>query len=71
MSRKIIQISTVAPGDGGGNFVIFALASDGTIWKKIETRGDVATKPWAEVDGIPDAMSDDDFDEMINNPINR
>lgn len=69
MSRKIVQIAVAPPNDGNSTYVVLALASDGTLWKKIEGRGDKGDKPWSEITGLPDANSDADFDDMLKNPI--
>lgn len=71
MSRKIVQIAIAPPIGNTTSYVVLALANDGTLWKKIEGRGDKNARPWVEISGLPEAVSDEDFDEMINNPINR
>ena len=70
MSRKAKQIA-IMPTGAAGDFFIVAVAEDGTMWKKHEPRGDLNSKPWIEIPGLPAAVSDEDFDEMLNNPINR
>lgn len=60
MSRKIIQVATaVAPGDVS---VVFALASDGSLWQlRVAPNQEVQQADWIRLPGLPEAALSEDF----------
>ncbi|MGO3124650.1 MAG: hypothetical protein ACTIKR_11545 [Advenella sp.] len=55
MKRNIVHVAAAPPKEGHNSFEVFAVASDGTLWKKSEYPGSSSAHlPWFQILDLPD-----------------
>ncbi|AFK62789.1 hypothetical protein TKWG_13355 [Advenella kashmirensis WT001] len=69
MPSKIVQIAVSSPYEGSRIHLFFALAEDGTVWKRLEHLSDSSEGKWIQIPALPDGISDEAFNDFVSNPI--